>query len=231
MPKLNYPDMSAELDQAIWTFNFRPDTYIHSSWLAAMPDGMVMPKLFSHSRGQGPLVLHLMQQLGVYDSVFFDFGKPLSRLALWPGAELEKLVLYLGAVFELKTLRLLVRRDDILKVQQVVGDELFAFMQQRAAQITHNVPDTVILPVSLSVHKRLLLRGMLCLRAAFAHYPEAFWQRLLYKLERAWASEWQQYKQLGQAWDAQASECAVLLQKVAIEIRMGVNRDGKILLN
>jgi hypothetical protein len=72
---------------------------------------------------------------------------------------------------------------------------------------------------------------MLCLRAAFAEYPPAFWKRLVYKLEREFFVLWKRFAKSGQEMDTQAAECAVLVQKVAIEIKMGVSRDGKILFN
>lgn len=231
MPKLNNMDVSSELAQAIWTFNFRPDTYIHPSWLDNMPEGVVMRRLFGHQRGEGQLVLYTLQRLGLYESVFFDFSKPLSRLALWPGAELEQLILYLGAVFEVKTLRLIVSRDDLVKIQQILGEALNRFLHQRAGQISHNILESIELPTELGFKKRLIVIGMLCLRAAFIRYPPAFWRRLTFKLEREWYLAWKRYMTLGQSLDEQSAECAILVQKVAIEIKMGVSRDGKILFN
>ena len=125
-------DIKNELSQAVWCFNFRPDSYLHPSWLTTMPDGQVMLALFGQKRGESRLVQHMMQRLGLHDSVFFDFSKPLSRLALWRGQELEQLILCLGAVFHFQVLRRVVIRDDLLKVQQVLGDDLYRFLQQRA---------------------------------------------------------------------------------------------------
>lgn len=231
MPKLNNMPVSNELAQAIWTFNFRPDTYIHPSWLTHMPEGIIMHRLLNQRRGEGQLVLYMLQRLGLYESVFFDFTKPLTRLALWPGAELEQLILYLGAIFEVKTLRLVVGRDDLIKIQQILGDTLNVFIHQRAEQISHNVLASIELPAELGLKKRLIVMGLLCLRAAFIRYPPAFWRRLTFKLERDWYLLWKRHMTLGQSLDEQSSECGVLVQKVAIEIKMGVSRDGKILFN
>lgn len=227
----NHFDISAELSQAIWRFNFRPDSYIHSSWLDTMPEGKVLQKLFAQPRGEGHLVQHMMQRLGLQNSVFFDFSKPLSRLALWRGQELEQLVLCMGAVFHFKILRRIVTREDIARIQSVLGDDLYRFLQQRAPMVNHNVGAEISFPTHMGLKKRFILAGMLCLRAAFAGYPPAFWKRVIYKLEREWYVLWKRHAGRGRELDALASECAVLVQKVAIEIKMGVNSDGKILFN
>ena len=224
-------DITNALSQAVWRFNFRPDSYLHPSWLSTMPDGQVMQALFGQARGESRLVQHMLQRLGLHDSVFFDFSKPLSRLALWRGQELEQLILYLGAVFHFKVLRRIVIRDDLMKIQQVLGDDLYRFLQQRAPLLSHNVVSDIPFPEHLGLKKRFVLAGMLCLRAAFAGYPPVFWKRLVYKLEREYFVLWKLHAKSGQEMDAQASECAVLVQKVAIEIKMGVSRDGKILFN
>ena len=150
---------------------------------------------------------------------------------MWRGQELEQLILYLGAVFHFKVLRRIVIRDDLMKIQQVLGDDLYRFLQQRAPLLSHNVVSDIPFPEHLGLKKRFVLAGMLCLRAAFAGYPPAFWKRLVYKLEREYFVLWKLHAKSGQEMDAQASECAVLVQKVAIEIKMGVSRDGKILFN
>lgn len=227
----NHFDISEELSQAVWRFNFRPDSYLHLSWLNTMPEGKLLQSLFSQPRGESRLVLHMMQRLGLQDSVFFDFSKPLSRLALWRGQELEQLILYLGAVFHYRILRRIVTREDITRIQGLLGDDLYRFLQQRAPVLTHNVTAEVNFPTHMGMKKRFVLAGMLCLRAAFAGYPSAFWKRVIYKLNREWYVLWKRHARRGRELDALASECAVLVQKVAIEIKMGVSRDGKILFN
>ncbi len=227
----NHFDIADELSQAVWRFNFRPDSYIHPSWLATMPDGKVMQALFGQARGESRMVLHMMQRLGLHDSVFFDFSKPLSRLALWRGQDLEQLILYIGAVFHFKVLRRIVTREDIVKTQQLLGDDLYRFLLQRAPLLSHNVTAEIPFPAHMGLKKRFVLAGMLCLRAAFASYPPAFWKRLTYKLGREWYVLWKRHAKCGQELDDLAAECAVLVQKVAIEIKMGVSHDGKILFN
>lgn len=231
MTQFSYFDTTDPLSQAIWRFNFRPDSYVHPSWLATMPEGKVMQQLQAKGHDAGRLVQHMMQRLGLQDSVFFDFTKPLARLALWRGQELQQLILCLGAVFHTQLLRRIVTREGITQLQNVLGEELFRFLQQRAVRLNHNVTASIVFPEHMGVKKRFILAGMLCLRAAFAEYPPAFWKRLVYKLEREWYVLWKRHADLGTELHGMAAECAVLVQKVAIEIKMGVSRDGKILFN
>lgn len=231
MPKTSHFDIADPLVQAIWRFNFRPDTYVHPSWLAAMPEGKVVQRLLASGKGDGRVVSHVMQQLGLQDNVFFDFSKPLSKLALWRGQELQQLVLYLGAMFHGRLLRRVITRDGIAQLHRVLGDDVFRFLQRRTLLVNHNVTATIPFPKELGLKQRFILAGLLCLRAAFVGYPAAFWQRLLYKLERGWQQLWKQHEALGAGLVAQAAECTVLVQKIAIEMKMGVNSDGKILFN
>ena len=224
--------MDKELEQAIWKFNFRPDSYVHESWLKLMPEGEILAKLIqqrSNSRAYGNVAWYVLSRLGLADNVFFDFSKPLTRIVLWPSKDIEQLVLYIGAVFHAKLLSKIIQRDDLIKIQRLLGDELFSFMQQRAPAIGHKVSMTLALPSELSLKQRIILVGLLCLRAALHVYPDTVWKRLMFKLDRAWYVDWKQHAKLGSPFMEQADECSVLIQKVAIDIRMGVNRDGKIL--
>ena len=224
--------MDKELEQAIWKFNFRPDSYVHESWLKLMPEGEILAKLIqqpSNSRAYGNVAWYVLSRLGLADNVFFDFSKPLARIVLWSSKDIEQLVLYTGAVFHAKLLNKIIQRDDLIKIQRLLGDELFSFMQQRASAIGHKVSMTLALPHELSLKQRIVLVGLLCLRAALRVYPDTVWKRLMFKLDRAWYVDWKQHAKLGYPFMEQADECSVLIQKVAIDIRMGVNRDGKIL--
>ncbi|MFN3785510.1 MAG: SctK family type III secretion system sorting platform protein [Thiothrix sp.] len=231
MTQFSHFDTSDPLSQAIWRVNFRPDSYVHPSWLATMPEGKVMQQLQAKGHDAGRLVQHMMQRLGLQDSVFFDFTKPLARLALWRGQELQQLILYLGAVFHTQLVRRIVTREGLTQLQSVLGEELFRFLQQHALRLNHNVTASLAFPEHMGVKKRFILAGMLCLRAAFAEYPPALWKRLAYKLEREWYVLWKRHADRGTELHGMAAECAVLVQKVAIEIKMGVSRDGKILFN
>lgn len=224
-------DAENELTQAVWKFNFRPDLYVHDSWLQAMPEGQIVRGLADMTGGKGRLAQHMLVRLGIAESVYFDFRSPLSQVALWSGQDIQYLVEHIGAVLYRDLARKVIARDDILRVRHAVGEDLYAFMQQRAQILTHKVKGLPVLPGKMILRKRMVLLGLLCLRAAFNRFSEAFWLRVMFKLERDWYVQWKRYAKLGKSLEGQAGECAVLVQKVAIEIKMSVGHDGKILFN
>lgn len=224
-------DVENEITRAVWTFNFRPDLYVHDSWLQAMPEGRVVRNLINRENGKSRLAQHMLARLGIAESVYFDFRSPLSQVALWGGNELEKLVELIGAVLYRELVRKVIARDDIIRVRHALGEDLYAFMQQRAQTMTHKVRGVPAFPGSMTLRRRIQLAGLLCLHAAFNRFPEAFWMRVMFKLERDWYVQWKHHAKLGRVFETQAGECVVLMQKVAIEIKMRVGHDGKILFN
>lgn len=224
-------DIDDALIQAVWKFNFRPDLYVHESWLKAMPEGEVLQRLVGVHSTNSRVPHYMLTRLGVAESVFFDFRSPLSQIALWGGEDIKQLVEYLGAVLYADLARLVITREDITRLRHIVGEDLYAFMQQRAPVLTHKVGKPPAFPGKMGLRNRMALAGLLCLRAAFNRFPDAFWKRLMFKLERDWYVQWKRHARFGGAWDRASGECAVLVQKVAIEIKIGVGRDGKILFN
>lgn len=224
-------DAEDELTQAIWKFNFRPDLYVHDSWLQAMPEGQLIRELASMRHDESRLAQHMLTRLGIAESVYFDFRSPLSQVALWSGQDIQHLVEHIGAVLYRDLARKVISRDDILRVRHAVGEDIYAFMQQRAQVLTHKVKKLPALPDKMVLRKRMVLLGLLCLHAAFNRFSEAFWLRVMFKLERDWYVQWKRHARLGQSLESQAGECAVLVQKVAIEIKMSIGHDGKILFN
>ena len=224
-------DIDDTLTRAVWRFNFRPDLYMHDSWLTAMPEGEVLQRLLSQRTTESRLAQYMLTRLGVAESVFFDFRSPLSQLALWGGDDIRQLVEYIGATLYRDLVRLVITREDITRLRHTVGEDLYAFMQQRAPVLTHKVGNPPVFPGAMPLKSRMALAGLLCLRAAFQQFPDAFWLRLMFKLEREWYVQWKSHARFGKRWDTITGECAVLVQKVAIEIKIGIGRDGKILFN
>lgn len=225
-------DIDDALTKAIWRFNFRPDLYAHKSWLQAMPEGDVLQRLVDAPLSGNRTAEYILSRLGVAENVFFDFRSPLAQIALWSGEDIQKLVEYLGATLYCDLARLVISREDITRLRHTIGEDLYAFMQQRAhALMSENLGKPPMFPGELSLKTRMILAGLLCLRAAFSRFPDAFWKRLMFKLDRSWYVQWKQYARYGAAWERTSGECAVLVQKLAIEIKIGVGRDGKILFN
>lgn len=219
---------SNKLSDLVWEFNFRPDHYIHDSWLEQMPDGPLIKKLGGCHRGADRIVQYLMQRLGLEGQVFFNFSNSLTRIGLWPGEDLERLIMHTGAVFYHAKVQKVVAREEVLQIRDQMGDELFSFMQRRAVQLKGRMVLNVKLPAGLDAEQALILAGLLCFHAALESYPLALRKRLMLKLPHQWFTLYKGAAPLGKQLNQKQSECAALLQKVAIEVRMGIGSDGQI---
>lgn len=222
------PDNSNKLSDLVWEFNFRPDHYIHDSWLEQMPDGPLIKKLGGCQRGADRIVQYLMQRLGLEGQVFFNFSSSLARIGLWSGQDLERLIMHTGTIFYHARVQKVVTREDVVHIRDQMGEELFSFMQRRAVHLKRKMEFNLKLPKELGAEQAIILSGLLCFQAALGGYPVALRKRLMLKLPHQWFVLYKRAAPLGKSLNQKQSECAVLLQKVAIEVRMGIGSDGQI---
>lgn len=225
------PTRNNKLASLVWEFNFRPDHYTHDSWLEQMPDGPLIKKLVGKQRSAERIVQHLMQRFGLENQVFFNFSNSLTRIALWSGHELEKLVLYTGAVLFYPGVQRIVVRDELQQIQDRLGNEVFSFMQRRAGLMRGRMNFDLKLPSQLDPQSAVIIAGLLCLHQALQEYPPALRKRLMLKLPYDWYLLYRKATPLAAGLRGQGKECAALIQKTAIEIRMGIGSDGQIRFN
>ena len=219
---------SNKLSNLVWEFNFRPDHYVHDSWLEQMPDGPLIKKLVGKDRSADRIVRHLLQRFGLENQVFFNFSNSLTRIALWSGEDLERLILHTGSVFYYAKVQKIVTREEVHEVRDTLGEELFQFMQRRALHLKGKLDLDLNLPRKLSADNALILAGLLCMQSAFGNYSLALRKRMMLKLPHEWFVLYKRAAVLGRDLNQQQAGCAALIQKVAIEIRMGVGSDGQI---
>lgn len=220
-----------KLSSLVWEFNFRPDHYTHDSWLEQMPDGLLIKKLVGKQRSAERIVEHLLRRFDLENQVFFNFSNSLTKIALWSGKDLEKLVLYTGAVLYYTRVQTVVVREELEQIQEQMGAELFSFMQRRANLMKGRMVFGLKLPKSLDSHRAALVAGLLCLQQALQDYPVALRKRLMLKLPYDWYLLYKKTSPLAVGLAGQNKECAALIQKIAIEIRMGISSDGQIHFN
>ena len=220
-----------KLSRLVWEFNFRPDHYTHDSWLEQMPDGPLIKKLVGKQRSADRIVEYLLRGFGLENQVFFNFSNSLTRIALWSGSDLEKLILHIGAIFYYTKVKRVVVREEVESIQQELGSDIFLFMQRRATLMKGKMTLDIKLPEQLGARSSLIVAGLLCLHEALQDYPPALRKRLMLKLPYEWYTLYKKMKPLSQDLHGHSKECAALIQKIAIEIRVGVNSDGQIRFN
>ncbi len=220
-----------KLSRLVWEFNFRPDHYTHDSWLEQMPDGPLIKKLVGKQRSAERIVEYLLKRFNLENQVFFNFSNSLTRIALWSGSDLEKLIMHTGAIFYYTKVRRIVVRDEVEAIQKELGNDIFLFMQSRATLMKGKMALDIQLPDHLGTKNSLIAAGLLCLHEALQDYPQALRKRLMLKLPYEWYSLYKKIRPLGSDLQGHHKECAALIQKIAIEIRVGINSDGQIRFN
>jgi hypothetical protein len=119
-----------------------------------------------------------------------DFSTPVVCLALAEADVLEKLVLYLGLVLNIRYIRQTVERDKVRVLKERIGEEAFLFALKRAPFLGLGTPPSATeLSTSLppeDFHQKVRAIGLHCLASTMAEYTDpSLIQRLLFKFPKA----------------------------------------------
>lgn len=171
-------------------FNLRPIHYIHPSWLAELPHAVLIERLRSSPRATTWLSHYLLSHWRLEQRYWYDFSTPVACLALAEANVLEKLVLYLGLVLNIRYIRQTVERDKVRVLKQRIGEEAFLFTLKRAPFLGLGTPpSTTELSASLPPEdfpQKVRAIGVHCLASTMAEYDDpCLIQRLLFKFPKA----------------------------------------------
>lgn len=183
---------SENLPYPIWEFNYKPEKYVHSSWLKDLPNADIILKLMAEDSRKTSTRLshHLLSQLGFDGKFFFDFNDSLTQLALWNTADMQKLVKHIGIMFYFDDIRRCITRHEVATYRKSLGEELYTFALEGAPQIKQQQLKALKLPDELSIHRKLVVTGMAVIIAAMQDYPYALLKRMIIKLPRAWFDDY-----------------------------------------
>ena len=175
------------LPYPIWEFNYKPERYVHKTWLVDLPNAELLLKLIytEEDTKTTRLSQHLMSQLGFNGKFFFDFSDPITKLALWSGVELQHFVKYIGIMYHYDEVRKVIARDEVLAYRKALGDSLYMFALEKAASLDISL-NPAKLSKSLPIKERVMISGLLVLYSAMQGYPPALQKRLIIKLPRKW---------------------------------------------
>lgn len=176
------------LPYSIWEFNYKPECYIHPSWLSNLPDAELLQKLISEDDGHKSTRLshYLMTQLGFNGQFYFDFKDPITQLALWHGEDLKELIYHIGILFFFDDIRSKITRDEVNQYRCELGLELYDFALNRAPKLKRTQLKHAKFPQSMSIRKKVLMAGLLSLFTAIKGYPAPLLKRFVIKLPRKW---------------------------------------------
>lgn len=209
-------NIGAAKDASIWEFNYKPDRYIHKSWLATVPNGQLVEKLRNSKRDTSQLSQYLLGQLGFNGEFYFDFsGNPLAHVALLPSASLEKLVKAIGVTYNYQEISQVISKPEVDLLKKSLGNDIYNFAFQHSPIIAKKKLSKLAYSDSTKLHEKIISTGIFCLHSAFRHQPPALRKRLLIKLPKEWFNISQHYTKLSNRETFSEPECSYVTHKVA----------------
>ena len=208
--------IGAAKDSSIWEFNYKPDRYIHKSWLATVPNGELLEKLRSSKRDTTQLSQYLLSQLGFNGEFYFDFSNnPLANVALLPLESLEKLVKYIGVTYNYQEISQAISKQEVSLLKKTLGNDVYDFAFQQSPLIAKKKLSTLDYSSTTKLHEKIISSGILCLHSAFQKQPSALRKRLLIKLPKEWINISSQHIQSRNEKMFSVSECIYMTHKTA----------------
>jgi hypothetical protein len=215
------------LPYPVWEFNYKPERYIHKSWLHALPNGELIDKLMGEGRDTERLSNYLISQLGFDGKFFFDFSNISSQVALWSASELKRLVMYTGLCCHYKDIQRLIIRDQVLEVRNYLGDEMYAFAMKRAASFMDFQPEILEFSDKVHLNNRVIISGLVCLHSYMRRFPTAFMKRVIIKLPREWFEHMVKYTPQMTKHEGRKLGCIQVIEKAIIEVKRDVKVSNK----
>lgn len=213
-------------DSPIWEFNYKPDRYIHKSWLATVPNGDLLEKLRSTGkRDTTQLSQYLLSQLGFNGEFYFDFSNnPLANIALLPLKSLEELIKYIGVTYNFQEIRQIISNQEVRLLKNALGEHVYDFAFKHSPDIARNNLSTLEYTSAARLHEKIISSGFACLNSAFKQQPYALRKRLIIKLPREWINMSQQCLKHPSANSTFATtECIYITHKIATHIKTDSN--------
>lgn len=167
----------------IFDFNNIPSKYIHSSFLTAIPSlSDVWNNVKGVTRIQKRISKILLAHFNLKDKFFYDFQDLRTRLGLVDSENLNKLILFAGAVIYADKIKKIVLKKQLDEMRTSIGEEALFFATKRASLITPLIPKiTPKEKISVPMREDLEEVGRLCLERCLAGEDGALLERLKLK--------------------------------------------------
>lgn len=218
----NSPPNKDELSYPVWEFNYKPDRYIHKSWLHSLPNGELIEKLMGEGRDTERLSNYLLSQLGFDGKFYFDFSNISSKIALWSANDLYKLVMYTGLACHYNDIQKLIMREQVLEVKQHIGEQMYAFAMKRAVTFMDSQPDILDFNDKVHLKNKIIISGLVCLHSYMRRFPTAFMKRIIIKLPREWFEHMVKYTPQVSKRVNKKQICIQVLQKTIQEVEQDI---------
>ena len=124
------------LQSRIAGFMFQPGNYIHHSWLEDWMSSKLFSNLRRADKARRCVDRIIMRRFDLDHGFEFVFGNANHRIALLEPEVLRKLVEMTGVAILGRRLAKLVRKDEVLKYRERLGEEAYAFAINKAPFLT-----------------------------------------------------------------------------------------------
>ena len=219
------PQGKSKIAHSVWEFNYKPESYVHKSWISNLPNAALIQKLISEGDDKKSTRLshHLMSELGFDGKFYFDFSDSLTRVALLSSTDLQVLVMHLGLMFHFDDIRHTIIKDLVVKYRSELGEDLYQFALTTAPKLKDKQLKTIELPKGMPIKKKILVSGLVCLFTAVKENPAALLKRLVVKLPRQWFDIYMRYssklKTIPGGQQGNANIVKILLDDLQFEVK------------
>jgi len=176
---LSLPDVRW-IERAV-AFNLAPASYVHDSWLEALPNGDLAGTLKRQPAALASISRFLLDTMHLQQAYFHDFAEPRSRLALLDGTTLENVFLYAGLALRRDELRGEIDGTRLGHVRKMLGSSALEFAVRRTAFLG-KLPRFDYEPQTPDLRIRLMLIGAVYALSPTLGSNPAYAQRVLLKL-------------------------------------------------
>lgn len=166
---------------ALIEFNLQPSRHLHAQhWPHYLPEGWT-PPADSDSIAHRHVSRLILRKLGLLDRLALDVERPEWPIALAAPALLSAACRNLGLVAIQASVRRIVRRDELKRLCDKLGQEALDFVRQGASDLESADPNLADAPLA-TVLDRIDGIGCATLAQAFAHAPAPLRERALLRL-------------------------------------------------
>ena len=196
---------------AVTEFNYYPNRYIHSSWVARLENAAIISRLLKRARSEDNLASYLLDRFELKDKYWFYFDTPLRQLLLRSRDDILRIAMYAGVVLNSRHIRGAIETGDAMPWRRALGHRLFEFAVNEAP-LDFNVAGlpSIAAPTPRADRRaQVVASGLWCLGKALEGEPSALVERLYLKMAAA------EYPFLAQQPDTfHKAPCAALIEKL-----------------
>lgn len=151
---------------------------VHPSRVEGMGPRELIERLLENPRIAAKLNQQAFEMLGIEPD--YDYPNVAYRLALLPQELMHRLILWTGSALMADRIRLIIAKDERVKILELIGQDAYEFAIKRALLLKHLFPEPLI-ESQEPMPQAVVSQGKRCLECALGQCPQATGVRLQLK--------------------------------------------------